>query len=59
MISATIPQAYMGNGNILPVGLPVQVKRFYLPLLSSVLGVLIPPQSYQLLPMKVLFNTLL
>jgi hypothetical protein len=59
MISATIPQSYMANGNLTAVGAPVQVKRFYLPLLSSILGVLIPHQNYQLIPMKVLYNTLL
>ncbi len=59
MISATIPQCSMQNGNLLPYPVPVQVKRFYIPLLSAVLGVLIPPVSYQLIPMKVLYNTLL
>ncbi len=43
MISATIPQCSMSNGVLLPFPQPVMVKRFYLPLISSIMGVLIPP----------------
>jgi hypothetical protein len=49
----------MSNGLLLPSKIPISVKRFYLPLLSSICGALIPPDSYQLIPLKALFNTLL
>lgn len=46
----------MQNGNLLPTKVPVQVKRFTVPVLSGIMGVLIPPASYQLIPMLALQN---
>lgn len=57
MISPTIPQCGMQNGNLTTTLMPIQAKRFYVPLISSVMGILIPPANYQLLPLKSLYGT--
>jgi hypothetical protein len=40
----------MRNGKILPQPIPVNRKWFRVPLLSAILGVLIPPDQFQLIP---------
>lgn len=60
MISNTIPQAGMRNGNvILGTPLPVRRRTFLIPVLSAIVGVLIPPDQYKLLPLKAMMNLLL
>lgn len=52
MISPTIPQAQIQNGNLLPSKVPVLTKNFKIPILSSVVGVLIDPSSFLMIPLK-------
>ena len=47
----------MLNGVILPQKLPVARRTFKIPLLSAVMGMLIPPQQFVLLPIRA-FNDL-
>lgn len=54
MISPTIPQCSVQNGNILPQKVPVSTKVFRFPLISSIVGVLINPDQFILIPMKAL-----
>lgn len=49
----------MRNGLILPAPLPVRRRTFLIPLLSAVVGVLIPADQYKLIPLKSLMNLLL
>lgn len=59
MISATIPQCQLSYGNILQSKVPVLYRKFLIPFISSVMGILIPPESALLIPMKVLYQTLI
>jgi hypothetical protein len=49
----------MANGLVLPQPVPVGLKTFRIPLISAVLGVLIPPDQFQLIPAGALKNFLL
>lgn len=40
----------MIDGIILPQPIPLTAKKFRMPLISAVLGILIPPDQFQLLP---------
>lgn len=51
MLSATIPQVQMQNGVILKNRIPLTKKTFRLPFISSICGVLIPPDQFTLLPL--------
>ncbi len=41
----------MQNGMILKTKVPMKQKTFRIPLISSVLGVLIPPDQFTLIPL--------
>jgi hypothetical protein len=58
-ISATIPQCQMANGKILKQPIPISRKKFRIPLISAILGVLIPPDQFQLIPAASLRNLIL
>lgn len=58
LISNNIPQAWMRNGLLMPQPMPVRRRTFLIPVLSAVVGVLIPPEQYKLLPLKSLMNLL-
>lgn len=58
-ISATIPQCQMANGHILKQPIPVTRKKFRVPLISAILGILIPPDQFQLIPAAALKNIIL
>jgi hypothetical protein len=51
MLSPTIPQVQMQNGIITKHKLPIRQKTFRIPLISSILGVLIPPDQFTLIPL--------
>ena len=51
MLSATIPQVQMQNGKLLPAKIPLTKKTFRLPFISSICGVLIPPDQFTLIPL--------
>ena len=59
MISPTIPQCQIQNGNLLPSKIPISTKNFKIPLLSSIVGVLIDPASFLMIPLKSLEQLLL
>lgn len=59
MLSPTIPQARFGYGKIMTTPMPIAVRTFKIPLISSVLGVLIPADQFLLIPLKTLYNMLL
>lgn len=58
-ISATIPQCQMANGSILKQPVPISRKKFRIPLISAILGILIPPDQFQLIPAASLKNLIL
>ena len=41
----------MQNGTILPRRVPLVQKTFRIPLISAILGVLIPPDQFTLIPL--------
>lgn len=49
----------MKNGLILPKKVPVTDVMFRVPLISSICGILIPPDQFLLIPMKALYNLLI
>ena len=49
----------MANGKILPQPVPVMRKKFRIPLISAILGILIPPDQFQLIPAASLKNIIL
>jgi hypothetical protein len=49
----------MVNGKILPQPIPISRKKFRVPLISAILGVLIPPDQFQLIPAACLRNLIL
>ena len=59
MISPTIPQCQLSYGKILPSPVPVGQKVFKMPLLSSIIGVLIPADQFLLIPLLTLNNLLI
>ena len=59
MISPTVPQCGIQNGQILPTKIPILRKKYKLPLLSSVIGVLIDPSQFLLIPLQCINNCLL
>jgi hypothetical protein len=44
----------MVNGKILPQKIPIAKKTFKIPLISAILGVLIPQDQFILIPIKAL-----
>lgn len=58
-ISATIPQVQMVNGALLPQPIPINRKTFRIPLISAIIGILIPPDQFQLIPAGALRNFIL
>lgn len=54
MISATIPQLMLYNGQILPTKVPIYRRKFKIPLLSGVIGALIPVNQFLLIPLAAL-----
>jgi hypothetical protein len=51
-ISPTVPQAGMKNGMFQQQKTPVDRRTFKIPLLSAVMGVLIPKNQFILLPLR-------
>lgn len=49
----------MQNGQILPHRVPLTQKKFRVPLISAILGVLIPPDQFTLIPLESLYNLIL
>lgn len=49
----------MANGKILPQPIPISRKTFRMPLISAILGILIPPDQFQLIPAAALKNIIL
>ena len=59
IISPTIPQCQISYGAVLQAPVPVSKKKFKVPLLSGIMGVLIPVDQYLLIPLQALNNLLL
>lgn len=59
LLSPTIPQCQLSYGKVLSAPIPISKKRFKIPLLSTVLGVLIPVDQFVMIPLKSLMNTLI
>jgi hypothetical protein len=53
-ISPTVPQCQMLNGLILQSKIPIQRRTFKIPILSAVMGLLIPHDQFVLLPIRAL-----
>lgn len=49
----------MSNGYILPSKIPIYRKKFKIPLISGVMGVLIDPSQFILIPLRTINETLL
>lgn len=49
----------MANGKILHQPVPIMRKTFRMPLISAILGILIPPDQFQLIPAACLKNIIL
>jgi hypothetical protein len=49
----------MVNGKILSQPVPLARKKFRIPLISAILGILIPPDQFQLIPAASLKNIIL
>jgi hypothetical protein len=49
----------MKNGQILKNKMPVPAMNFNMPLISTICGILIPPDQFLLIPMQALYNLLL
>jgi|688.fasta_scaffold335189_3 hypothetical protein len=58
-ISNTAPLCQSGYGLISALPVPVPVRKFSIPLLSTILGILIPSDQFCLLPLQVLYNVLI
>lgn len=54
LISPTIPQCQIQNGQILPHKIPVSTRTFRFPLISAIVGILIQPEQFIMIPMKAL-----
>lgn len=59
MISPTIPQCQFGYGQVSAKPVAISTRKFQFPLLSSVIGVLLPADQFKLLPLKALYNLLI
>lgn len=59
LISPTIPQCQINNGLISSSKFPIVQRKFKIPLISSVMGVLIDPSQYKLIPLQSLSTLLL
>lgn len=59
MLSSTIPQAQFGYGQVSATPVPISTRKFQFPLLSSVMGVLLPADQFKLIPLKALYNVLI
>lgn len=49
----------MQNGILLPAPVPLRRKTFRVPLISAILGILIPPDQFKLIPAASLKNIIL
>ena len=49
----------MQNGMLLPQPVPILTKTFRIPLISAIIGILIPPDQFQLIPAAAMKNFLL
>jgi hypothetical protein len=49
----------MINGKILEQPVPIARKKFRIPLISAILGILIPPDQFELIPAASLKNIIL
>jgi hypothetical protein len=49
----------MQNGQILAQKIPISTQLFRIPLLSTVAGILIPPDQFLLIPLQSMYNLLL
>lgn len=58
-ISPTVPQCQMRNGIILPQKIPIRTRTFKFPLISAILGLLIPKGQFVLLPLEALNDTII
>jgi hypothetical protein len=58
MLSAFIPQCQFGYGMIAAKPVTVATRLFQIPLISTVIGVLIPADQFCLLPLAALNNLL-
>ena len=59
MISATIPQCQMSYGKVMSAPIPVTKRVFKTPLLSSIIGTLIPADQFFLIPCESLQNMII
>ena len=59
MLSPTIPQVQFGYGLPSSKPVPLTQKKFQIPLISSIMGVLIHPDSFRLLPLEAFYDTIL
>lgn len=49
----------MANGKLLKEPVPLARKKFRVPLISAILGILVPPDQFQLIPAASLRNLIL
>lgn len=59
MISPTIPQCQIQNGSYLTTKIPIYRVKLKLPLISSVMGVLIDPAQFILIPLQSINSAML
>lgn len=59
MISPTVPQCSLMYGTLQAQKTPIYRKKFKLPLISSVIGVLIDPSQFLLIPLQSISSALL
>ncbi len=59
IISPTVPQCQINNGLVLQTKVPIVQRKFKIPLISSVLGILIDPSQYKLIPLQSISTLLL
>lgn len=57
MISPTIPQCQIKNGKILATKIPITRRIFKVPIISAIIGLLIPEDQFVLLPIRGLNDT--
>ena len=58
-ISPTVPQCQMAIGQILTQKIPLSKRTFKIPLISAIIGLLIPQSQFVLLPLKALDGMLM
>lgn len=59
MLSPTILQNQFGYGLPSSLPVPLTMKKFQIPLLSAVIGVLIQADQFRLLPLKALYDMII